>query len=105
MRTTEFESNHKINVCVKNAYRAIVNGYAVDSIWKAYKRPSHYKINAWEWCRADCRENGGIGLCVTSWYTSKFTCAYFCKHHNTGKQCLVVHTADNVYWCFVSELQ
>lgn len=104
MKITKFDSNHKINNVVRNAWRAIYNDYEVNSIWEAYKSPSMYKIRAWEWCQTDCRENDGHGLCITAWNTSKFTAAYFCYHHETAKQCLVVHTADNVYWCYVDEL-
>lgn len=103
--TTQFESIHKVNNCVKNAYRSIIKGYAEDSVFRAYRQPSEYKIRAWEWCRASCREDSGYGLCVTGWNTSKFTCAYFCGHYETGERCLVVHTAENVYWCYVSELE
>ena len=104
MTTTAFESNHKVNNCVRNAYRAINSGRAVNSIWQAYNRPSVYKVRAWEWCQTSCREDGGQWLYVTGWNNSKFTCAYFCGHHETGERCIVVHTADNVYWAFVDEL-
>ena len=104
MRTTEFESNHKINNCVRNAWRAIVSGRAVNSIWQAYERPSVYKVRAWEWCKIACKEDGGDTPWVTGWNSSKFTCAYFCGHYETGERCLAVHTADNVYWCYVSEI-
>ena len=104
MKTTEFTGNHKVNNCVRNAYRAIICGCAVDSIWKAYERPSVLKVRAWEWCKADCRENDGCSIRITGWNTSKFTCAYFCSHHETGERCIVVHTADNVYWAFIDEL-
>lgn len=104
MKTTQIRQYHKINNCVKNAYHSIMAMRAVENIWTAYKSPSIYKVRAWEWCIADCRENNGYGLCVTGWNTSKFTCAYFCKHYKTGERCIVVHTADNVYWCYVTEL-
>lgn len=104
MKTTEFKGNHKVNNCVRNAYREIISGRAVDSIWQAYKRPSVYKVRAWEWCQTGCRDDGGQWLYVTGWNNSKFTCAYFCGHHETGEQCIVVHTADNIYWAFVGEL-
>lgn len=104
MNTTSFKGNHKVNACVKNAYRAIVCGWAISSLWGAYKSPSIYKIRAWEWCEASCREDGGNGLCITGRNCSRFTCAYFCSHHETGERCIVVHTAENVYWAFVDEL-
>lgn len=104
MRTTAFESNHKVNNCVRNAYRAIMSLRAVTSIWSAYTRPSARKIRAWEWCKAYCKEDGGVMLWVTGWNSSKFTCAYFCSHHETGERCIIVHTADNVYWAFVDEI-
>ena len=104
MNTTVFESNHKVNNCVRNAYRAILLGYAVGNIWRAYKRPSVYKVRAWEWCQVSCQEDNGRCLFVTSWNSSKFTCAYFCNHHETGERCIVVRTADNIYWAFVDEL-
>lgn len=104
MKTSQFEGNHKINNCVRNAYRAIINGHAVENLWDAYERPSIYKVRAWEWCKVACRDDDGGGLCVTGWNCSKFTCAYFFGHHETGERCLAVHTAENVYWCYVSEL-
>lgn len=104
MKTTQRENNHKINNCVRNAYRAIISDYAVNSIWQAYDRPSIYKVRAWEWCQTACKENNGYNLCITGWNCSKFTVAYFCSHHETGKECIIVHTADNVYWAFVDEL-
>ena len=104
MNITSFKSNHKVNACVKNAYRAILLGYAVGNIWRAYKRPNVYKVRAWEWCKACCKEDGGVMLWVTGWNNAKFTCAYFCSHHETGERCIVVHTADHVYWAFVDEL-
>lgn len=104
MKTTQFNDNHKVNNCVKNAYRAILNGHAVPTIWASYGNPSIYKVRAWEWCKASCRDDSGHGLCVTGWNMAKFTCAYFCSHHETGEQCLIVRTADNIYWCYLSEL-
>lgn len=104
MKTTTFENRHKVNNCVRNAYRAIINAHAVKSIWDAYRLPSVYKVRAWEWCKASCKDDDGNGLCITGWNTSKFTCAYFCGHHETGERCIIVHTADNVYWAFVDEL-
>lgn len=105
MRTTEFESNHKINNCVRNAWRAIEHCRAVDNIFYAYNHPSVYKLRAWDWVKAACRDDEGYRVCITGWNSSKFTAAYFCSHHETNALCLVVHTADNVYWCFVSELE
>lgn len=104
MKTTHYASNHKVNNCVKNAYRVIAQKIAFFDIWDAYKRPSHYKIRAWEWVKAACKEDGGHGICVTGANCSKFTAAYFCSHYETGEACIVVHTADNVYWAFVDEL-
>lgn len=105
MKTTEFEKNHKITLSVKNAYRAIIRGYAISSLWKAYKNPSIYKIRAWEWCKATCKEDGGCFIWITGVNCSTFTAAYFCSHHKTGERCIVVHTPNNVYWCYVTELE
>ena len=104
MKTTQYEGNHKINNCVRNAYRAIELCRAVDNIYHAYTQPSIYKIRAWEWVKTACKEDGGYYAFITGWNCSKFTAGYFCPHHETGERCLVVHTADNVYWCFADEL-
>ena len=104
MKTTESKCNHKINNCVRNAYRTIKNGQEVYNIYFAYARPSIYKIRAWEWVKTSCKEDGGYVACITGWNTSKFTAAYFCPHYETGERCLVVHTANNVYWAFAGEL-
>lgn len=87
----------KVNPDTKLADRIISKyRYALtkqwDSIYKAYEKPSKKKIEAWETCKAICREYDGDNLMVAGAGSYNFSAVFTFVDKTTQNICIAYIT-------------
>lgn len=87
----------KVNRTTKQASRYISmynNTTKGDSIFKAYKKPSGYKVEAFNEIVREMNQVKGYGIRITGAGCDVFSCAYRVKD-GSGVEWLIYHTPDN----------
>ena len=70
-----------------------------NTIWKAYSRPSRYKVAAFERCESIMREYNGSNIRITGHNSSQFSAAF------TTDTDFYVITKNNIYRMPLSEVK
>ena len=69
--------------------------YSLDEV---YKRPSEYKVEAWEDCERRCEAMGGYGLTITGYSCHTFSAAFKCKINSEDEGEVIIYiTKDHLY--------
>ena len=82
------------------AYR---NPRRADDIFKAYAKPSRAKIEAWEYCKALCKEKNGNSLIISGHSPMKFSAVFKFKEEGTGRDCFAYITKDYDRYAYAQE--
>ena len=94
----------------KKAREAAVFAYAhkawtYDDIYSAYKKPSVYKVRAWNWCKELCREMHGYDLIITGASRFAFSVVFTFNERGTGRKCYAYITRDYNRFCYADDVQ
>ena len=82
------------------AYR---NPRREDDIFKAYAKPSRAKIEAWEYCKALCKDKNGDSLIISGHSPMKFSAVFKFKEEGTGRDCFAYITKDYDRYAYAQE--
>lgn len=90
----------------RKAREAAVWAYRMDrpdDIFKAYAKPSRAKIQAWEYCKALCKEKRGTDLVISGHSPMKFSAVFKFKEEGTGRDCFAYITKDYDRYAYAQE--
>lgn len=70
------------------------NWKTVTDIYGAYKTPSIYKVQAWEYCKDLCKRLRGRDLRIVGWNSMKFSVVFRFTDRTNGKEAVAYITRD-----------
>lgn len=95
---TNLNENTKAAQSMISSY---INTTKGSSIYKAYRKPSAAKVEAYDKIKKEMNVVGGYGFRITKAGSSFFSCAYLVNYIADGEteatKYLIYHTAHNVY--------
>lgn len=95
---TNLNENTKAAQLMISCYISTARG---DSIYKAYRRPSEAKVNAYNAIKKEMSEVGGYGFRITGAGSHFFSCAYLVNCIADGEteatKYLIYHTPSKIY--------
>ena len=94
----------------KKAREAAVYAYAhrawtYNDIYSAYKKPSVYKVRAWNYCKELCREMHGYDLIISAAGNQTFSVVFTFNERGTGRKCFAYITRDYNRFCYAEDMQ
>lgn len=63
------------NKTMRNAYERYESSRDYD-LFSCYERPSHAKMQAWEYCKSLCEKHDGYGLKIIGFNTMSFSAGF-----------------------------